>query len=192
MLAPPLVPRRRRWRLALLFIFLLVAGLVAAVASTVMLSRDAAWLRDELAAERGEAWTTRLQVSAGWGVLTAARAVVSRIDDVPPEARLALAAVRRASVGIYELQEAVDDGVLASLAIPEGIPGWERIVTVRARNETVVIYAKAPRAGANQVDVAIGVRERTKVVIVSATVAPEGLMALVGQHAPRPQLARAH
>ncbi len=193
--SPRLLPRRRPWRTALYFVLLLMAGLavglVAAVASTLTLSRDAAWLREELAAEHGDAWATRLQLSAGWGVLTAARAVVSHIDDIPPEARIALGAVRRASVGIYELQGGADDAGVASLAIPEGMPGWDRIVTVRGRNETVVIYAKEPRTGAGRVDVAIGVRERTKVVIVSATVAPEGLMALVGQHAPRMQVARA-
>lgn len=190
MIAPRLLPRHRRRRWFLAVGGLLFAGLALAAASALTLSGDAAWLRGALKAGDEAPWSTKVQGSAGPLTLGLARAVVARIDAVEPEVRTLLASVRRASVGVYEVGSA-DADALVRWKFLEGARGWTRLVAVRAPGEIVMIYAKEPRASDDAVDVAVAVRAREQVVIVSARVAPEGLVPLLAEFRPRPQLARA-
>jgi hypothetical protein len=189
MIAPRLLPRHRRRRWFLAVGGLLFAGLALAAASALTLSGDAAWLRGALKAREEASWSTKVQGSAGPVLLGLARAIVARIDAVDPEVRTLLASVRRASVGVYQVGPA-DADALVAWRFPEGARGWTRLVAVRSPDEVVLIYAKEPSASAKAVDVAVAVRAREQVVIVSARVAPEGLVPLLAEFRPRPQLAR--
>lgn len=190
MIAPRLRSRTRRLRWVLATAGLLFAGVALAAVSTLSLSGDAAWLRRALKNEEQAAWSTKVQGSAGPVLLGLTRALVARIDAVEPEVRAILAAVRRASVGVYEVGPA-DADALVRWNVPEGARGWTRLLAVRTADEVVAIYTKEPGATDEAIDVAVAVRARHQVVIVSARVAPESLLPLVRELRPRAQLARA-
>src|SRR5688500_18395994 len=93
-------PRRRQiWRWLLGGTALCLGAATLAAYNLVTLPRDAANLRDELTSTLARSTRTQVQVTVGPILLTIARMVVSSINEVPEEARLALRAVRNASVG---------------------------------------------------------------------------------------------
>ena len=116
---PHAVQPRRRWRRWVL------AGLVALIAPVVILAlgvwsmltldRDAAALKREVARATDSEWRTKVQFSAGRMTLAASR---SGLEFVPQrdleDAKLALRAVRHASIGVYERR-----GTAAKVALPE-------------------------------------------------------------------------
>ncbi|HUG12812.1 MAG TPA: hypothetical protein VMM36_17480 [Opitutaceae bacterium] len=179
-------PSRHRvwpWILAILGTICLLP--VVIVATHIGLSSEARVLRDELKTATGSTWSTRVQLSSGPLLIPAARAVVS-FCNVDEDARSALAAVRSASVGVYEIDEAGDSpglgAGLASLDARLGRNGWERLITVIDNKENVVVYTKAGGNWDSKVRVCIGVVTGRELVVVSATVRPEALMPLIDKH----------
>ncbi len=184
----PVRPRRRIWPWILgvaLTPFVLV-GLAAA--SLLTLDRDAAALRREAMAASGSDWDTKVQVSVGGLVLGAARSTLFFVRTPEVEdARLALAAVRHASVGVYEratpagavdrerLMVATDDRMRAR--------GWTRLVGVAEKDETVLIYVSDDLDPDGPVELCLAVIGRRELVIVSTSVAPDALHDLVARHA---------
>lgn len=179
-------PSRHRvwpWILAVLFAICLLP--VVVVATHIGLSREAKVLRDELKTATGSTWSTRVQLSSGPLLIPAVRAVVS-FCNVDEEARHALAAVRSASVGVYELDEAGESGglgsALESLDARMNRRGWERLVTVIDNNENVVVYAKSGDNWNGKMQICVGVVTGKELVVVSATVRPEALMPVIDKH----------
>jgi hypothetical protein len=157
---------------------------------TVHLSRDAAALRKEIVAASGAKWQTRVQISAGRPVLAAVRAGLSLAKDVPDEAREALAAVRSASVGVYE-RIGSDDAWQNRSFIVEADKvmarrGWKRIVGVNEPGNTVLIYMPAGSETAEPSRVCLAVCSGSELVIVSARVDAGALANLatreIGRH----------
>jgi hypothetical protein len=168
----------RRWaRIVLLSLGLGFVGLVAVVASTFTLSRDAAWLRRELAVRDEAQWSTRFQVDGGPVLLGSLRTLLRFHEDVQPEVRQALAAIRRLSVGVYSLNT-VEAGEAWETPLPSGRDGWTRLVSVRNANTTVWVYVRDPDGGAQTVRVAVAVRDGSNVVVASGVIAPEALVSL--------------
>lgn len=175
-------PSRRRWRWARILgaIFLFGTALVAAaILSVITLSRDAARLRSDLRAANPDAeWSTRIQGDVGPVLLGALRLGLGFHHELEPEVRQAVAAVRRASVGVYRLsKEGPGDAV--PLVLPEARAGWTRLAAVRHNRERVVIYVRDPGPGTDVLRVALAVQTPDELVVVAGELAPEHLLSLV-------------
>lgn len=179
-------PRRRVWPWVLGAAgFCMTAAIVAGV-QCFGLDRDAAALHRRAAAVLGDSLHRKVQVSVGLPGVTAARMIVHYIDDVPPEARQALAAVKSASVGVYELDAAPDAAKRARLLQEADhamqARGWSRVVGVVDHDETVAIYAD-PAADADEAQrVCVMVCDHRELVIVAARANPGPLLALAQEH----------
>jgi hypothetical protein len=186
-------PARRsygRWIIAGLL--LLVAPVIivgAGICSVVTLSKDAAALRREVMTASGSDWSTRVQLDAGWAILGTARSVLhfveaKNVDD----ARLALSAVRRASVGVYERRG--DDRDMNSadlLAKTDKVMqqrGWSRMVGVVDGHQTVLLYTSDKESKGDQIDLCITVLDGRQMVVVSTRVDAGVLAKLVEKHTP--------
>ncbi len=191
-------PRRSVWRwillgAALLFTPVLIVGL--GVLSVLTLDRNAATLRHELMAATGSDWHTKVQLNAGWTTLTAARGVLHFVrHEHMDEARLALASVRHASVGVYERRA---ESALASLAdvlretdtIMQG-RGLVRMLCVQEGRQTVLGYTSAQPGWGNRVDFCLAVLDGKELVVVSTKIDADALSTLVDQCADRHDLRR--
>ncbi len=183
---PPLAPsrpRRHLWRWIFGSIALGFLLVVATVANVVTLSRDAAALRRAVVRAGDLDLSTKVQVSTGPVLLGLARSVTALMDEIPDEARQGLAAVRKASVGVYDLDrdstekdrsrilEEADQGLRGR--------GWSRLVAVRNSESTVVVYATDEDFSGSSMRVCLAVCNQEQLVIASATVQPEALMDLI-------------
>jgi hypothetical protein len=175
-------------RILLGFAVALALGLVAfaaAVVNAVTLTRDAAALRNELIAASEAHAHTQVQVSAGPMLLGVARFVTGFISEIPPEARLALKAVRKASVGVYDLRgEALAANHARMLREADermSRRGWNRVVAVGDAEKLVLIYMPGnARWGATQ-RVCLAVCDGDKLVVVAGTIEPAPLAELMAQ-----------
>lgn len=184
-------PRRRYWRWILAGLVLLLAPVVivaGGVISMLTLDRDAAALKREVAHATGSDWHTKVQFSAGWITLGALRTGLlfvhhENIDD----ARLALAAVRNASVGVYERRN--DDGkvppseLLAQADEVMTKRGWTRLIAVVDGREQVIIYQSNAGTASDKVDICLAILDRKELVVVSTRVEAAAVAQLVKKHA---------
>ena len=192
---PATAPRARHrywpWILGFLLTPPVVLGLM--VWSTVHLNRDATALRQELMLATGADWNTKVQLSAGPLLLSAVRAGVGCIHDLPPEARAALGAVRSASVGVYERRHSAGlvsrNHLLAAADRLMSGRGWIRIVGVADGGDTVMIYLPAGVENSMPSSVCLAVCNNRELVIVAARVEPDALAALAVQELAKRKLA---
>lgn len=179
----PLPRRRSIWRWIALGLGLSVLIVALAVVNFLTLSRDAAALRQELFTSLNTSASPKVQINVGPGLMTLARVVVGMIDEVPPEARQALRAVRSASVGVYSLRQPVEasrrPGMILAADALMNRRHWSRVVGVADRDDTVLIYMpeKSPRFGPERICVAVC--DGDQIVIVSAAVEPDLLVELL-------------
>ena len=184
---PPAAPRRRHriwpWIVAALLTPVVFAGWFAW--SLFHLNSEARLLRDELAAATGGGWHARVQLHASPVLLLAVRAVVSHVDDVPADARQALAAVRSVCVGVYERTE--DPGLRngpapwADIDAKMARRGWTRVVEVIDDREQVLIYLPADRTQAHPSRICLAVHDGRELVVVAGAFRPDALAELVGR-----------
>jgi len=113
--------------------------------------------------------------------------VLQFVDDVPPEAHLALDAVRRGSVGIYTLKHsqtatqrvAMIRRSVAAMADRD----WVQVVTVADGEDLVLIFVPRDLAEGDALEVCIAVSDGQEMVIASATVDAEPIQRLIAlQH----------
>lgn len=159
---------------------------VVAVVNVITLSRDAATLRRAVVRAGDLSLSTKVQLSTGPLLLGLTRGVTGLIDAVPPEAHQALASVRKASVGVYDLEHdatASDRSRILEEA-DAGLRGrgWTRLVAVRNSESTVVVYTPDASNPGSSLRVCLAVCNQQQLVIASATVRPEALMDLVERH----------
>lgn len=185
-------PRRsyRRWLLLGIGLCLAPVLLLALVAlSYVTLDRDAAVLRRQVMAATPAGWGTRVQLDVGHTTLEAIRSGLYFVHDRNiADARLALAAVRHASVGVYERASGMADWsrpqLFAAADRAMGRRGWTRLVGVADPQHTVLVYASRDIAADKPVDLCLAVVEEQKLVVVSTTVDATLLAELAARHAP--------
>lgn len=179
-------PRRRIWPWILGGMMFCILSAVVTVVQCFGLDRDADALHEQVVTIFGDSPHRKVQVSVGLSGVTAARMIVHYIDNVPPVARQALAAVKSASVGVYELDDAPDSADRARLLreADEAMSrrGRSRVVGVADGDDTVAVYADPDAAADDPQRVCVLVCDHRDVVIVAATADPAPLVALAVAH----------
>lgn len=188
---PPAAPRRRIWPWVLGLCLAPFAILGVAVASYVTLDRDASVLRRHVMKATNADWQTKVQCSVGRITIGAVRSGLffvrkPEVDD----ARLALAAVKHASVGVYQLRHRDADWSREQLFVETDRAmadrGWMRLVGVSERDgaEAVLVYAPEDIEDDEPIDICVAVVNGRELVIVSTTIDPTTLGELVQRHLP--------
>jgi hypothetical protein len=183
----PAVRRRRIWPWVLGICLIPFVLLAIAAASFFTLERDAAALRTHVMAATDAGWGTKVQMSAGRLALGAVRMGLGFVhnQDVA-DARLALAAVRHASVGVYERTSSTAqwsrEQLFADTDKAMQKRGWTRIVGVADKKETVLIYVPQDIDPDKPVEICLAVVSGKKLVVVSTSVDASILAELVARH----------
>jgi hypothetical protein len=153
------------------------------VCSALSLPREAKALRNELLASFGSPLHSRIQLSVGPTTVALVRQIVRQIDDLPPEAAVALNAVHSASVGVLEFRKCDDRSAFATHATAAmRRKGWERVVSVNDSENTVVIYVPRDSSFGDELRVCLAVVHDATCTVVSARIDPEALMPLLREH----------
>ena len=190
---PPLLkPRPRYGRWVLLGLALLMTPIVVVgvgVWSMMRLNGDASVLRREVMAATDADWDTKVQVSAGYVTLSAVRLGLLLVDDDKiDEARLALAAVKSASVGVYEKKDRDSrwsrEQLMAKTDERMRKRGMSRMVGVTEDNQAVLVYVSDRAESGDRMDLCVAVIDESDLVIVSTKVDGGALMKLVDHHLP--------
>ncbi len=188
---PPSAPRRRIWPWVLGLCLAPFVILGVAVASYVTLDRDAAVLRRHVMKATHADWNTKVQCSVGRITIGAVRSGLFFIRKPEiADARLALAAVKHASVGVYELRRGGGDWSREQLFIETDRAmqerGWTRLVGVSDRDgaEAVLVYTPEDIDDDAPIDICVAVVNDRELVIASTTVDPSTLGELVERHTP--------
>jgi hypothetical protein len=183
-------PRRRIWRWVLLATGLCLAPLLvlgAVVLSYLTLDGDVRTLRSHVMAATDARWTTKVQMSVGGVTLGAVREGLRFVHhkDIG-DARLALSAVKHASVGVYELASGHPDcsreRLFEDTDRAMARRGWTRLVGVADTKETVLIYVQKEPKDNEPIDLCLAVVGGRELVVVSTTVDPDVLGELVERH----------
>ncbi|MBI2515571.1 MAG: hypothetical protein HYV95_01530 [Opitutae bacterium] len=184
----PAAPRRRIWLwvLGLCLAPFLLLGI--AVASFLTLDRDAATLRKHVMAATDADWSTKVQLSVGSLTLGTVRQCLWFVHDQNVgDARLALKAVRHASVGVYERRGDETKWSREELFVDTDKAmqkrGWSRLVGVADHGDTVLVYTPDNLDPDDPVDVCIAVINDRDLVVVSATLDAKALSRLVEKKA---------
>ncbi len=181
--SPAPVPARRRiwpWVLAVVcapFLFLAVAAY-----GFVTLNQDAAVLRTHVMRATNANWDTKVQVSVGRMSFALVRSCLAFVKhDKIDEARLALASVRSASVGVYQLHDRSAEwsraAVLNAADAVMARRGWTRMVGVAGKGDTVMVYV--PEDTDELEKICVAVVNNREMVVVSAELKPAALVQLL-------------
>jgi hypothetical protein len=185
----PSRPRRRRrwpWVLAILFSPFVLLAVMAA--SYLTLNRDAAVLRGEVMAATDTKWDTKIQLSAGRLTFWLLRSGLAFVpDEKIGEAREALKSVKAVSVGVYQRSKTNTAAAWSREQLFNETDrtmrdrGWSRLVGVADKSENVLIYVPANSADVRRI--CLAVIKRRELVVVSASIDPDALAALIAHHA---------
>ncbi len=178
--------RRIRWWQWLLGLSAAGITLLAiAVVNAVTLVRDAVVLRDEIVAALATKAKVKVQVSAGPLLLSAVRSGLSFVKDMPEDARMALRAVRKASVGVYTIDaEGREERALEMFAAAAAVMerrGWARVVAVNEGDTQVLVFAPTKGGWTGAQKVCVAVCDDDKLVVVTGTIRPEPLMEIAAR-----------
>ncbi len=189
----PARPRRRLWLwilcLCLAPFVLLVLVVAIGAFSFLTLDRPASALKKQVMAAAGSSWHTQVQLSVGSVTIAAVKTgLVFVHDEKMDEARLALAAVERASVGVYEMRgpggEVSGAPLVAAADAAMAERGWTRIVGVSEGRQKVLIYAPEKSGTDDAIDLCLAVVDGRQLVVVSTTVRADELGQLIARHRP--------
>ncbi len=175
------------------FCFVLVAGglclvpfvvLAGVVLSYLGLNGDAAALRQQVFAATPSGWHTKVQLNVGEATLGAAGFGMSFVQhDNIDRARDALAAVKRASVGIYERKSELTKWSRGEFfaqtdqAMRER--GWLRLVGVADEKSTVLVYGPQENEPGESMDICVAVVADKHLIVVSAKLDAPALEELI-------------
>jgi hypothetical protein len=188
---PSSAPRRRIWPWVLGLCLAPFVILGVAVASYVTLDSDASVLRRHVMKATHADWNTKVQCSVGRITISALRSGLFFVRKPEiADARLALAAVKHASVGVYELRRGGGDWSREQLFIETDRAmqerGWTRLGGVSDRDgaEAVLVYTPEDIDDDDPIDICVAVVNDRELVIASTTVDPSTLGELVERHTP--------
>lgn len=191
-------PRRRVWRWVLLGAGLCLAPfalLAMAAVSYLTLDSDVRTLRRHVMAATDAEWCTRAQVSVGRMTLGAIGQGLRFVDHKDmADARLALRAVKHASVGVYERTSREANWSREELFMKTDRAmqqrGWSRLVGVADRNETVLVYVADDFDKDEPVELCVAVVSGKEMVVASTTIDARALGELVAKHSKGDDLKR--
>lgn len=184
-------PHRQIWRWVLLGVGIcltpfLLLGLAAV--SYLTLDRDVRVLRQHVMAATDANWSTKVQMSVGrltLGVIGQGLRFVHQpnIDD----ARLALRAVKHASVGVYGRVSGGTDWSREQLFVETDRAmqkrGWTRLVGVADKQESVLVYVQDDLDESEPVEICVAVVNGKEMVVASTTIDAAALGELLAKHA---------
>lgn len=190
---PPIICHQRRskaarwwWLAIVVFLLLSSAYVVANVVSVFRVNRAERALRDAVLEAAPSGTALRLEFSVGRWTLGLARLITSYID-LPPEARVAIDAVRHAEVGVYKFEAggAVGNRAAMIMRADEAMTrrGWERIVGVMQRDVSVAVYAPVDLRG-ERLQACVLVINPDQIVIAGAGANVGQLIELAARHLP--------
>ncbi|HET7537219.1 MAG TPA: hypothetical protein VFJ90_12235 [Candidatus Didemnitutus sp.] len=169
-------PRRRRiwpWVLAICLAPFVVLAVFAA--SVVTLSRDAWILRRHVMSATNSGWHTKVQLSVPGIVVSAVRTGLCCVHSPDiDEAKVALKAVKNASVGVYELDDPRHadwsrEQLFAETDKAMQRRGWVRMVGVVDHNDAVLVYVPQDLDTDEPVDLCVAVVNNRELVVCSTT-----------------------
>jgi len=189
---PSPAPRRHVWRWVLVGVGICLTPFIAlafVAISYLTLTSDAAALRKQVMAATDAGWSTRVQLDIGGITLGAIRqGLVFAHGEKMADARLALAAVRHASVGVYERTAGDADWSREQLFADTDRAmqrrGWVRMIGVADRKDTVLIYVPQDMDSDGPIELCLAVVGGKELVVVSTTVDGAKLAELAGKHLP--------
>ncbi|WP_438482922.1 hypothetical protein [Oleiharenicola lentus] len=177
-----------RWFLISVGVCLLpILALAVVAASCLSLNSDSRALRKHVMAATDADWDSKVQLSIGRGLIGTAGAVLSFIDkDGVDDARIALRAVKHASVGVYERtspdREWSREALFVKTDKAMAKRGWTRMVGVADGKDTVLIYVPTDADNEDQMDICVAVVSGKDLVIASTRVDAGVLMELAMKH----------
>jgi len=184
------MPRRRRlwpWVLALCLSPFVILGLAAV--SYLTLDRDAAALRRHVMTATNAKWDTKVQLSVGRLTLGAVGLGMSFAPDREvATASKALAAVKHASVGVYELAsgqvQVSRDQFFRETDRAMQARGWSRLVGVSEAEDNVLIYVDDDADAEDTIALCLAVVSGKELVVVSTRIDAAELPTLIEEHMP--------
>lgn len=196
--SPSPAPRRRVWLWVLLAAGLCLSPFLllgAAAVSYLTLDSDVRTLRRHVMAATDAEWCTRAQVSVGRLTLGAIGQGLRFVDhEDMPDARLAIRAVKHASVGVYERTSPEASWSREDLFVKTDRAmrqrGWSRLVGVADRNETVLVYVADDFEEDEPVEICLAVVNGKKIVVASTRLDARAVSELVVKHAKGDDLKR--
>ena len=183
-------PRRHVWRWVFLGLGICLTPFVIlaiGAASFLTLDRDAAVLRQHVMAATDNGWSTKVQLSLGRIALGAVRTGLAFVHNKDiDDARLALAAGRHASVGVYERTPGRADWSRQQLFADADKAmqkrNWTRLVGVADKKDTVLIYVPQDIDPDDPVEICLAVVNDKELVVVSTCVDASILAELAAKH----------
>jgi hypothetical protein len=184
----PAAPRRRVWLWVLGACLTPFVLLGLAAASYVTLDRDAAALRRNVMSATHADWNTKVQISIGGATIGAMRTGLWLVDNSKiADARLALKAVKHASVGVYELAsrdvEISREQLFNDTDRAMTKRGWTRLVGVSQDKEAVLVYVSDDIDEGDPIELCVAVVNNREMVVVSTSVDGASLNELIERHA---------
>ncbi len=157
--------------------------------SYVTMDRDSMALRQQVMLATSPGWATKVQVNLGQATIGAIDLGLRFVDDRKvADVHLALAAIKRASVGVYERTSVLADCSKEKLfkdsdQVMEK-QGWTRLVGVIEEKDTVLIYTPRDTKPDQHIDVCFAVISGKELVVGSANVDAVMIEELVKNHIP--------
>lgn len=177
----------RLWRWIFIGFAICVCAVALEVYQVVTLTSDASALKNELTDTLSQPTRTRVQVTVGPVLCGLVRLGSRFINQIPEEGRLAIRAVRAASVGVYDVRRSHGMKRHANVfrAADEVMEkrGWTRVVGVNQPGNVVLVYVPRRESGGSTQRACVAVCNDEHLVIVSGTVGMEPLMEIVQRHA---------
>lgn len=191
----PARPRRAsRWRwlfLSLGAFASLVVVLVVALALSFRVGAETRDLRRTVVAAAPGDWKTDFELGVGRLPAFLARHglhLASSHLKLPPEALVGIDAFRSADVGVYHRRPTpVHSGHSTSFGSVDDVMaarGWESVVSVQERDQTVRIFVPSRMDAARDLRACVLVLDKEQLVVVSARLDPEPLIGLAQARLP--------
>ncbi len=158
--------------------------LAMVAASFLTLPSEARVLRKHVMAAADSNWHTKVQVDVGSLSIAAVRTGLAFVHDKDvADAKLALAAVRHASVGVY-MRDASEKGCSRERLFTETDQamqkrGWSRLVGVADGKDNVLVYVSQDIAPDEPIDICVAVVNGQELVVVSTSIDAAKLTELV-------------
>jgi hypothetical protein len=165
----------------------LILGLMAA--NYVSLEREASALRRSVMDATGSHWKTKVQISVGGLTLEGLRAGLSFVQHAEAEkARLALGALTRTSIGVYQRNPVESRVGFEKLLVETDREmqqrGWSRAIGVSSSDEDVIAYVPAKMDAGGSIEFCFAVLKKRELVVVSGCLDADGLADVLAQHLP--------